>query len=28
LSDEPIDMLSLDWNPYNKNLELFEVIKR
>ena len=28
LSDEPIDMLSLDWDPYNKNLELFNVVKR
>jgi hypothetical protein len=28
LSNEPIDMLSLNWDPYAKNRELFEVIKR
>jgi hypothetical protein len=28
LSDKPIDMLDLGWDPYRKNLELFEVIKR
>jgi hypothetical protein len=28
LSNEPIDMFDLNWDPYAKNRELFEVIKR
>jgi hypothetical protein len=27
LSDEPIDMLGLNWDPYQKNLDLVDVIK-
>jgi hypothetical protein len=27
LSDEPIDMLALNWDPYQKNLDLVDVIK-
>ena len=27
LSDEPIDMLSLDWDPYKRNMNLMRVIK-
>jgi hypothetical protein len=27
LSGEPIDMLGLNWDPYQKNLDLVEVIK-
>jgi hypothetical protein len=27
LSDEPIDMLSLGWDPYQRNMDLMGVIK-